>query len=207
MMYQRGFTLIEMILALTLGMALVILASGVYSNLQRIATRSLDMQNDWLTQNFIRQQIEAADMELNRKFKAIVAEPDSFSFISRYSAQFGQQHRPVFVTYRYDASAKTLWYREITIPPEWMKADADPRQQLQLWRRGNWAGSYENFLWRNIDGWKIEYWQVANKNWSEQWSQENFMPGLMRWRWQQAGRARGLAMGGGVLSLSFASGS
>lgn len=205
MQRRRGFTLIEMLLALALGLALIVLASGVYANLQRIATRSLGLQQQWLQKNFLRQQFDAADPDLSRQYAAIKSEPYAFSFITRHSAQYGPNHRPVLVTYRYDASARAIRYHEIAVPPAWAGTINALRTQLPLWRQS--SAGYEATLFTNAQSWQMDFWQPASKTWSPQWSEQAILPSLIRWRWQHAGQPQELMLGQGVLSLSFASGS
>lgn len=205
-MHRRGFTLVEVLLSLVLGLMLVVLASAVYQNLQKIGGRSLDLQKDWAMQNFVRLQFESADPTLNDRFQAVDGAADRFSFISRYSAQFGQTGRPVLVTYRYDGASGVWHYHEITIPPGWSAKDGEWRGVMQNWQTQNGAGVYRGTLWRNASKGGLEFWQPVQKQWSKQWNQSGKLPNPLRLRWQSGGEEQDLILGSGALSLSFASG-
>lgn len=203
---NAGFTLLELLISVSLTAAIVILASHLYETVNKVGNRTLSINRNWGVQQFLRQQFEAADSSLNGYFLAIHGTSDRFSYISKNSAQYGQNQRPVLVTYRFNYADRRLMYYEISVPPWWDENQERYRALIDSWRYQSGDKSYEAPLFSNVESFELRYWEAGRRRWSEVWNNKKNMPPLVRLRVTVAGKKQELILAPGALSLSSAFG-
>ena len=202
---STGFTLLELLVALTLAAAVIVLAV----NLKQIAIKGaasvpLALRN-WSVEQFMRSQVRMADSDLMALFELVEANPDHVAFISRRSAQFGEE-APVLVTYTFNATYRSIAYRELLLPPWWTEAARTSPDRVVLKRRLDDQVAWEGELLSGVDIAAFSYWDESRQAWTQQWDQPDRLPPLIELTISRLGQTKRIVLETEGLSFSLSSG-
>ena len=199
-----GFTLFELIIAIALSAAVIVLSVQLYRTVIRAGDTLTRGQRDWTAEQFMRGQLISVDREFNQRFKSVLAEDDRLSFITRKSAQFGEDSPPVLVTYTI-ASGNAVGYAEIALPPWWddrMPSGIVPERLRDLDGPKVWKG----MLMPEISTASFSYWDTEKQRWIARWYDKEKLPALVRLELRKFGEIRQFVMETKALSFSLSSG-
>lgn len=173
---HRGFTLMEVVIAMALSALVVMMAVGLYSTVQRAGTSIVSAQRVWIAQQFLRGQLANQDQTLNKTFNLVRFERDRLTFVTRKSALYGHDGPPVVAFYRIDHGE--LRYREVPLPPWWKLEDRESQFDLERLRGSPTA--YEGALFAIPANGGFNRWDRDSRDWVERWTDESALPPLVR---------------------------
>ncbi|MBI3706781.1 MAG: hypothetical protein HY246_03740 [Proteobacteria bacterium] len=200
-----GFTLFELIIAVALSAAVIVLGVQLYQTVVRAGDAMARGQRDWSAEQFVRGQLLAADRELNQRFKTVLADDGQLSFVTRKSAQFGEDSPPVLATYTV-SSGTAIRYSEIALPPWWddgVRSSIVGDRLRDLDRPNAWKGQ----LLADMSTASFSYWDNERQRWVDRWSNKENLPVLVRLEIRKFGETRQFVMETKALSFSLSSGS
>jgi type II secretion system protein J len=201
-----GFTLIELLVAMAISSMIV--ATAV--TLQRVVLQAGDTvksgQRAWVAEQFLRAQSYALDLELTKRFALVRTDAESYSFVTRRSAQFGDGGPPVFVTYRFDDARGALAYDEVAMPGWWLSSPGDYRFSAEGLGEQRGAGVWHGVLFNNVSAVHFSYWDKDRGQWSEALHVQTAPPPAVKIELQGA-QPREIVLENGVSSLFSFSGS
>lgn len=160
----RGFTLLELIVALTLSTLVVGLAVGLYATVQRAGSGIVSAQRDWVALQFLRGQLAHQDRTLNKTFTLVRMERDRLAFVTRKSAQFGTGGPPVLALYHLDGGQ--LRYREVALPAWWGLKDRE--SQFDFERLRDTREAFEGTLFPLATDAAFAYWDEVERQWRDE---------------------------------------
>lgn len=172
----HGFTLLELIVALTLSTLVVVLAVSLYATVQRAGNGIVNAQRDWVALQFLRTQLAHQDRTLNKTFSLVRMERDRLAFITRKSAQFGLGGPPVLAIYRLDSGA--MLYREIALPGWWGLDGREGQFDLDRLRESREAFDGKPFV-TSADA-AFTYWDRAERQWRDELRSRDSLPSTVR---------------------------
>ena len=154
---QSGFTLLELLISVTIASGIIVLLTLVMRTaLHSIAGAEGDVDS-WQAQQFVRKQIAArlsADAFL-------LADSTELAFVTSLSARYGDIGPRVMVLYQYDRTEQALSYREITLPPLWEETDSTFRDYLGRLKAGQGEGWQDQIL-TDLSEFQFSY-QIASE--------------------------------------------
>jgi len=201
---RRGFTLLEVLVALALTLAVALAAGDLYRSVLRVATASSGLDVRWARENFARTQLATAERQRTEATALFVGEAERLVFITARSARHGFDGPPALVTYRFDPGARRVRYAEFALPPWWDRDEDALRRELSDRRAAGSAG-YRATLVDDVDGWRFSYWDEGDERWKAQW-RAAAMPAAIRATWRRRGQAREWLLPVGALYWSTSSG-
>lgn len=172
----QGFTLLELIVALTLSTLVVTLAVALYATVQRAGTGIVNAQRDWVALQFLRTQLAHQDRALNKTFSLVRMERDRLAFVTRKSAQFGLGGPPVLALYRLDGGV--LSYREVALPAWWGITDRE--SQFDFDRLRETQEAYDGALFTTPTDAAFAYWDGAERSWRDELRRHDSLPSTLR---------------------------
>ena len=199
---NRGFTLLELLISMSIAMTLILLSSELYQAVNRFGNQRLNTLRDFGAEQFVRNQYEFADSALNERLQAVIIRRDELSFISRRSAQWGLEQRPVLVTYKFNAATNTIAYTEQGLGAWWGRSEEVMRAELENLRYNTVSDSYKNTIFTNVEEFKMQFWDSVKRRWINEWSERKSIPPIARLTIKQLNETREIVLAGGVLSWS-----
>lgn len=172
----RGFTLLELIVAMALSTLVVGLAVGLYATVQRAGGSIVSAQRDWVALQFLRTQLAHQDRTLNKTLGLVRMERDRLAFVTRKSAQFGIDGPPVLALYRLDGGQ--LAYREVALPAWWGLKDRE--SQFDFDRLREERDAFEGAMFAASGDAAFAYWDEAAREWREQLRGQDALPRVVR---------------------------
>ena len=139
---ERGFSLLELVVVVTISAGLIILLSLLYRNIRFTGEALKSVETDWTAELFMRKQLLYRDERFDA-FGLFQGEPDAVRFVTRFSARYGNAGPPVYVRYRYDGNEALNWCmrRPICRPgglmmptSGWTPANLEYRLLDEAWR-------------------------------------------------------------------------
>ncbi len=182
---QSGLTLLELLIAMTISVMVVLLAFETYRVVARTATKLETTQRFWPTESFLRAQLAHQDSALNMRFPMIEGRYDSLRFITQRSARSGYDGGPVFVEYRFDRAKNALIYKEQPLPAWWISNLSLIKRDL---RQQALDKSWESVFIAGINQVQFDYWDTKKLQWSPTWNQAQTLPKLIRLRYRRNGQ-------------------
>jgi type II secretory pathway pseudopilin PulG len=163
---EAGFTLIEVVIAFAIAAGTIVLGVSLY-RIVGVATQSgRTAERDWVTEQFLRGQVEAADAGSMIRFALGRERAREFGFVTRRSAQWGASGPPVLAIWRYDSDDATLRYHEAQVAPWWPEdrppADLDYEEMAVRTHPNVWDGQ----IFSDIASLQFGYWDERTKNWT-----------------------------------------
>lgn len=204
---RSGFTLLELLISMAIALTLILLTSDIYKTVNQFGNQRQNIMRDYGAEHYLRNQFESADTALNALFQAVYVRYNEFTYISRRSAQWGIEQRPVLVTYKYDAAERRIIYTEQGVYPWWGRSDDVLRAEAENMRVNPQNSAFRSTLFGNVDGFELEFWDSGKKQWKKDWSDRKIMPPVVRFKIQQQGQPYEIVLTGGVSSWSSAFGS
>ena len=202
-----GFTLLELLVALTLAAAVVVLAVTLKQTVLRAGMSLEAGHRDWAAEQFLRAQLRATDEALNRTFGLVVAQSGQLSFVTRKSAQYGNMDVPVLATYHISPSGRALDYYEIRLPPWWRANERELKWLLSARDRAEGPGTWRSTVLADIDTAKFYFWDSFRQTWVENWTVTTRLPRLLRLKARRFGAEMDMILETEALSYSLSSGS
>ena len=203
---SAGFTILELLVALTLAAAVVALAVTLKQTVLRAGVSLEAGHRDWATEQFLRSQLWAADEALNKEFGLVVSERSQLSFVTRKSAQYGNTGVPVLATYRIVAGAQTLEYYEIRLPPWWRASAAELKWLVSAPDGGERPETWRSTVFSDIDIATFSFWDSSRQSWVENWTDTTRLPRLLRLEARRFGGEVDMILESEALSYSLSSG-
>jgi prepilin-type N-terminal cleavage/methylation domain-containing protein len=184
----RGFTLLEVIIALAIMGAVVATAIAVQNSVITTGYRLSSGNQDWTAERFLRAQVESYDEELTKRLDVATFEYNEVSFVAHRSGQFGDAGPPVVVRYDFDPGAQQLDYEEVEVPPTWTGAG-----DLRAFRTAQRAGLTQPNTWRTtvyraLERGAFSFWDSGQELWVDQWTSSTPPPAVRLSLWTLAGR-------------------
>jgi len=174
-----GFTLLEVLVALTISTALVLLGLSIFRTVGQATMRASTSGRDWTTELFLRRQLAEADFTLSQRFALVRTEADRFSFVSRRSAQFGELGPPALVTWWFDAATRNLRYRE-TMLPAWWAGDAARGLSYDEITSDSSLPGFECVIFSDVSLPHFRYWNAGLRTWDRDSADYSTMPERIR---------------------------
>ncbi|MGQ0663456.1 MAG: prepilin-type N-terminal cleavage/methylation domain-containing protein [Pseudomonadota bacterium] len=202
---SAGFTLLELVVALALSAGVIALAVQLYQTVVRAGDALTGGQRDWTAEQFLRAQLLAADDALNKRFETVLGESDRLSFLTRKSAQFGEDSLPVLATYTI-VSGTAVRYAEVALPPWWTERTRDALIADRL-RELETIHAWRDVLLPQITAATFSYWDGKFQQWANRWPDKDKLPAIVRLEVQSLGETKRLVMETRALSFSLSSGS
>jgi len=197
---HSGFTLLELLIVITISAALVILLGQLYRLVGKTSFSLFSANDDWVFEQFLRKQLWFSDQRFFklglRKYQA-----QEIIFASRLSARYGQDGPPVLVRYRYEPSSNALLYTEVTIPPWW----AEQYKSLSLYSL--FHGRQERFqetALSHLDNFSFSFFD--GQQWHDKWLIDTAPPNLIKLRFQRTGDTQEMLLETRALFFSTPSG-
>lgn len=206
---RRGFTLIEILVVVTISAAIVMALSLLYRTTGRAAVALQTNQGDWSTEQFLRGQLR--DLPMDRfSLAAFDGRRETLLFLTRRSALASHDGAPVVVRYRYDAARARLEYQERPAPAWWRDVpSADGRYSaILLFREFEGGKPVPTLLLQGVEDLSFAY-RAAGRDarWTERWDDPKQMPALVRMQFRRGGKPVELVMEAGMrLSVPVMSG-
>ena len=162
---EAGFTLIEAIVALAIGGAVIATAVALQQTVLRTGRQLESGDRAWTAEQFIRGQIAAmrpAGADDRGLFRL---SDDELILVSVRSARSGHGASAVAVRYGFDAGGRELIYTEAPLPPAW-----DDPGRLDRFRSRFASGAAVERAWSTVvfddlDGGRFEVWDEEEARW------------------------------------------
>ncbi len=201
---SKGFTLLELLVALVLTSIIVIYLTQLYKMTGHAATTIKSAGSDWNAEHFIRQQLWQQLPEFNTALLQFKGEKNSLQFASRYSAAYGDSGSYVKAVYRYDSNKQTLTYEEQPYVNWWttegrekIKSHSQRQQQNQIQTVFKQVSNLQfSYSYRGTDG---------TIKWKEMWDNPK-LPELIKLDYRRGGQLQTLIFDHRVSSFSTVSG-
>ena len=203
----HGFTLLELLVSITISAALIVLTVQIYQTVVRAGKGMEGGQRDWVAEQFVRGQFRAADMEINANFGLIQAERHVFSFATRKSAQYGNEDVPIIATYRYQRINGQLSYHEVTVPPWWNENYHQPFSSVSRLREKRGEGTWDAVVFGDVESAQFSYWNPEDENWTTTWHDHENLPPLVKLEFARFNNRTELVLETTALSFSSRYGS
>ena len=177
---DAGFTLIEVVVAFAIAAGTIVLGVSLY-RIVGVATQSgRTAERDWVTEQFLRGQVEAADANSMIRFALGRERAREFGFVTRRSAQWGASGPPVLAIWRYDSDDASLRYHEAQIAPWWPEdrppADLDYEEMAVRTHPNVWDGR----IFSDIDSLQFGYWDERTRNWTQESPDPSHLAAIVR---------------------------
>jgi prepilin-type N-terminal cleavage/methylation domain-containing protein len=204
---QAGFTLMEVLIVLTLACGAIILGVALDRTVGRATQGGRAAEHDWVTEQFLRRQAIEAQRP-DPPAPIITRErAHEFGFVTRRSAQWGEDGPPVLAVWRYDSGQGVLRYREAALPPWWPEdrpstlPDYDALADTQ--DRGVWEGR----IFSDIDKLEFSYWDERRRVWDAENPDSTALTPIVRLKIDRGSTERVFSFATrGALSFSLSSG-
>ena len=177
---EAGFTLLEVVIALTIAVGTIALGVTLYQTVGRATQGARNAEHDWVTEQFLRRQAEAADPALAARFALVRQQGESFAFVTRRSARFGEDGPPVLALWRYDPPTASLRYREAALPAWWPEDRptlvVDYAELADATDREVWEGR----IFSDIARLQFSYWNERQQTWNTEDSDHTVLAPIVR---------------------------
>lgn len=120
----RGFTLIEILIVLSISVGLVMLMAILYRSTGQTMHSLRGIGKEWNLQHQLRQQLDHLMLDTNMGLVGLQGRQDTLYLTTWYSRQAGMAGKPVLALYRYNAARHSIDYAEWPLPPWWDAASA-----------------------------------------------------------------------------------
>jgi prepilin-type N-terminal cleavage/methylation domain-containing protein len=178
--HRHGFTLIEILIVLSISAGLVMLMASLYRSAGQTMHSLRGISKEWNLQHQLRQQLDHLLLIPERGLVGLQGRQDTLYLTTWYSRQSGMAGKPVLARYRYNPERRSIDYAEWSLPPWWDAASAPQSGLLpdltQLANRLTPAGteSNNNALVSSIVAFRLRYnpAQLNNpdtRTWEDRW--------------------------------------
>lgn len=183
----RGFTLVEVLVVVSVSAGLILALTLLYRTTGRAATALQTNQADWNAEQFVRAQARAIAPQ-KPALELFAGRRDELMFVTFRSAAAGHDGPPVFVRYRYDPEKSRLTYQERRVPPWWH--GTEPYVPSLLVREFDDGKPEPVGLFQGIEDFAFSYRGPGrDAQWQERWDDRGRLPSLVRLQFRRAGRA------------------
>jgi prepilin-type N-terminal cleavage/methylation domain-containing protein len=161
---QAGFTLIEVIVALAIGGAVIATAVALQQTVLRTGRQLESSDRTWTAEQFLRSQVGAmaAGSDGSGFFRL---RDDELILVTARSARFGYGTPAVAVRYRFEAGGQRLSYTEAPLPPAWDDPDRLDRFQSRFVTGSAVDQTWSATVFDNLDGGRFEVWDKQEARW------------------------------------------
>lgn len=204
---SAGFTLLEILVVMTIASGLVLMGVAMLNGVTQAAQNRHNGQRDWITELYLRQQMNELDPKLTSTFSLGRMESETFRFVSRRSAQFGEYGPPALVEWHFAPNQHELRYRETIFPP-WWDRDASRDITEDLLELTGQYDHWDGVLFADLSAARFQYWSPEQKTWTDSIPDRSQTSRLVRLELEQRGGRRTLIFEtNGALSSFLSSGS
>ena len=190
----KGFTLIEILVAVTIATAIVVLATRIWQTVNQAGVILTSQGGDWNAERFLRKQLLLAVTE-PAALRLFEGRRDDLMFVTRHSAAAGDAGAPVVAYYRYDDATRSLTYQERVAPPTWTSTLAQDLRPARF--RDEFAEHRERAatLFAGLDEARFGYHNAFSAQpWAEEWRDTPVAPTLLRLQLSRAGQERAVLL-------------
>jgi len=186
---DAGFTLMEVLIALAIGAGVIALGVALYQSVGRATQGGRSAERDWVTEQFLRRQAAAADRDLMSRLTLGRAQSGEFGFVTRRSAQWGEDGPPVLAVWRYQSLTGELRYREAALPAWWPEnrpLSVEYAQLASAAERGVWEGR----IYSDVASLRFSYWNERLLSWDSDNPDPASLAPVVRLEMSRAGSRR-----------------
>jgi prepilin-type N-terminal cleavage/methylation domain-containing protein len=193
---RRGFTLIEMLVAVTIATAIVVLATRIWQTVSQAGIILTSQGGDWNAERFLRKQLLLAVTE-PAALRLFEGRPDELMFVTRLSAAAGGEGPPVLAYYRYDSVSRSVTYQERLAPPLWASPLAEDLRPERF--RSDFAVQRARAatLFAGLDEARFAYHDpvaLSLRPWVDEWRNTPVAPRLVRLGLARAGQEKDVVL-------------
>ena len=180
----RGFTLIEILVVLTLSLGMVLTVTQLYRATGRTLQSLRGIDREWQLQHSLRSQARALYLVTDTPQLRLYGDDRQLILPTWQSRRTGRDGPPVLARYRYDSSQRSLYYQEIPLPPPW----ADDPSQLDSQSLGQSLDQrHDTLLLNGMEEARFEYLANAEdfssgRTWMNNWGSEQAQSAPLRAR-------------------------
>jgi prepilin-type N-terminal cleavage/methylation domain-containing protein len=173
---RAGFTLLEVIIALSILGALISTAVAVQDAVVSTGIRLSSGDREWTAERFLRAQVETLDAKTAEALDVGYFDNREIIFVTPRSGLYGEDGPPALVRYAFNSATRSLVYDETILPPLWDGAGS-PSQFIADWRTGrSLPGSWSVTAFQGVERGTFFYWQADNQTWTEVWTKDKGTP-------------------------------
>jgi prepilin-type N-terminal cleavage/methylation domain-containing protein len=198
--HASGFSLLELLIVITISGALIVFISQLYRMVGDTANTLFSNNKQWLFERFIRKQLWFLDRRFVQS-DLFECRSQEMIFVSQYSAKYALSGPPVLTKYFYDDSLNTLFYTEAIIPPWWNDAAKNFRHSDLF---NTLSTQWKTTAITQVKDFKLSYFD--GKKWSNTCFPGTLFPVLIKLQFSKTGVAAELIMETRGLSYSMPSG-
>ncbi len=203
---NKGFTLLELLVVVTISAALILLLSRLYWMVGKASGSLNNVQNDWLLDQFMRNQIYALDQKYIGQ-GAFHGEPQRLRFVTRHSASNGAAGVLTLSEYNYDEFQEELRYRERVLPPWWNDQLNGSDAIQQVFNSGKVRNWWSDVALTRVTELRFSYSAGKLNEWVNRWQETTQVPALIKLEYQYAGQLHQTILQPMALSSYMRSGS
>lgn len=204
---QTGFTLIEVLIALSLAMGAIVLGVALYRTVGQATQGGRNAEREWVTEQFLRAQAVAADHAAIKRRSLARKASFEFGFVTRRSAQWGEDGPPVLAVWRYRPLDGSLQYHEAALPP-WWPEDRPPQAAYDDLANRSGPGTWDGPIFPDVASVQFAYWNERRQTWDSDDADPSALAPVVRMALRHAGAERVYAFATkGALSSFSSSGS
>ena len=187
---MAGFTLIEIMVVLLICLGLVTLMTTLYRSVGKSAIALRGGQQEWKTQQQMREQLLHLFPLKSAALPPIVGHPAEIYFTGWQSGATALDGKPVLGYYHYVASERVLYYQEQPLPPWWQGVKST--YELSGMQSEVRAAPSRKML-TGVESLAFVYLQkgvadMHSEYWAQEW-QDPEMPKLIQLQFTKAGRS------------------
>ncbi len=114
-----GFTLVEILVVVTISAGLVMLMAALYRSAGKTLHSLRGINKEWNLQHQLRQQLDRLLVQPELGLVGLQGRRDTLFLTTWYSRKAAMAGKPVLAVYRYNPIKRTIDYDEWPLPPWW----------------------------------------------------------------------------------------
>ncbi|WP_031433495.1 type II secretion system protein GspJ [Methylomarinum vadi] len=199
--YTKGFSLLELLVVITISSALIIFLSQLHRMVGHAAQTLFSNNDDWLFERFARKQFWHLDSNLLTS-ELTHWHRDEIIFVSRYSARYALDGPPALVRYHLDDSKNAIVYTETLLPP-WWDGQLERFRHRDLFQASE--GQWQSNALTQVEDFSFSFFNGTR--WGDTWDSGEQLPALVKMQFSKGGMHTELVLETKALSFSIPSGS
>lgn len=114
-----GFTLVEILVVVTISVGLVVLMAALYRSAGKTLHSLRGINKEWNLQHQLRQQLDRLLVQPELGLVGLQGRQDTLFLTTWYSRSAAMAGKPVLAVYRYNPIKRSIDYDEWPLPPWW----------------------------------------------------------------------------------------